>query len=97
MKKKISRTIPIAIGIVLASFVASTGIPVKADTTGLIASAENNAALTVTVSDTSADFGTNLDPKGTDSNSPDVVNDYQGSSGNQGTYYGVGFKLGCGQ
>jgi hypothetical protein len=39
------------------------------------------------VSDSTADFGTNLDPEGPNSNSGDSVLDYQSSVGNQGSYY----------
>ena len=66
--------------------VASTGLA-AAETGGVSASGTNNAKMTVTISDATSDFGTSLDPNGTDSNSSDTVLDYQGSTGNQGTYY----------
>lgn len=48
--------------------------------------ATNNSAITLSVSDGSADFGSNLDPLGTDSNSSDrgQVSDFQSDSG---SYY----------
>ena len=85
--KKIYRIITLALGIILASYVAGSGIPAQAETTGALASGANNASLTITLSDSTLDFGDSLDPKGTDSNSTDNVADYQGSSGNEGTYY----------
>lgn len=42
---------------------------------------------TITITDTTADFGTNLDPTGPSSNSTDGVSAYTSSSGNQGAYY----------
>jgi hypothetical protein len=51
------------------------------------ASGTNNAKISITIGDGSADFGTNLDPEGTNSSSADTVLDYQGSTGNQGSYY----------
>jgi hypothetical protein len=48
--------------------------------------ATNNAAITIAISDGTADFGTNIDPLGTDSNSSDTrqVVDFQDPSG---SYY----------
>jgi hypothetical protein len=43
-----------------------------------------NAALTLTIADSTAAFGTNLDPSGTDSNSADGVTDVQAVNG---SYY----------
>ena len=43
--------------------------------------------VSIVVSDSSADFGTDLTPQGQDSNSSDVVTDLQGTVGNQGSYY----------
>ena len=85
--RKMRRTIQLAVGLLLAGFVASTGTMARADITVMTASAANNAALTVTLQDATAEFGSNLDPKGTDSNSTETVVDYQGDTGNQGSYY----------
>ena len=64
-----------------------TASVVGAETGGVSASGTNNAKMTVTIGDSSSDFGTNLDPEGTNSTSTDTVLDYQGSSGNEGSYY----------
>ena len=58
-----------------------------AATGGVSASGTNNAKITVTITDAGSDFGSNLDPEGTNSASTDTVLDYQGSTGNQGSYY----------
>jgi len=73
--------------LLLATLLFLVPVPVKAETQAVVASGTNIAKITVSVDDTSATFGTNLDPSGTDSNSIDTVLDYQGSSGNQGSYY----------
>ena len=78
------------VGIVVAVVIVLTrlGVGVAGAATGQVsASATNNAKITVTVTDASSDFGTNLDPEGTDSASTDTVLDYQGSTGSQGSYY----------
>ena len=80
--KKVLFIISIAI---LASVLTSN--LVSAETGGVSASGTNNAKITVTIADGTSDFGTNLDPEGTDSNSSDTVADQQGSTGNQGSYY----------
>ena len=59
----------------------------SAETQVIVASGTNVAKITVSIDDTSAAFGTNLDPGGTNSNSIDTVVDYQGAFGNQGSYY----------
>gem|GEM_PF-2949903 len=45
------------------------------------------SALSISISDRTAAFGTNLSPAGTNSNSSDQVVDFQGNTGNQGSYY----------
>lgn len=63
-------------------------LPVSADpdSGSVTVRATNNAAITLSVSDGTADFGTNLDPLGTNSNSSDFnqVQDFQEANG---SYY----------
>lgn len=79
------RFVPVTIAILFASFLVGSGV--QAESAVLQVSAANNAHLTIVMSDATADLGTNLDPDGTDSNSVDLVYDYQGATGDQGTYY----------
>ena len=73
-------------GIVIAAI--QLGGPGASAATAVVSVAgANNAVLTLTIGDPTADLGSNLDPDGTDSDSLDVVFDYQGSSKDQGTYY----------
>lgn len=81
LTNKMRRAIPIAIGVVLASLVVSTGVHAQAETAVMTFSAENNAALTVTFLD-----ATNLNPERTNSDSSDLVFDYRGAARTQGTY-----------
>jgi hypothetical protein len=66
--------------------VMTTGLA-AAEAGGVTASGTNNAKLTVTISDSGSDFGSSMDPSGTDSDSTDTVLDYQCSAGNEGSYY----------
>lgn len=72
---------------VVAIIAIATILPATAETGNVSVSGTNNAKITVAVGDGSAEFGTSLDPSGADSNSSDSVVDFQGSSGNQGSYY----------
>ena len=80
-------TVALAATLVIALVTVLTVLPATAATGNVSVSGTNNAKITITIADSSSDFGTNLDPSGPDSNSPDSVSDYQGSSGNQGSYY----------
>jgi hypothetical protein len=75
----------LALAVVAAALVAAP--PVSGETGTVTVSATNNAKITITIADTSAAFGTNLDPSGPASNSTDTVAVYTGSTGNQGAYY----------
>ncbi len=74
----------LVVALVLAALPANPAWAVGGSVT---AGGTNNAKISITIGDGSADFGTNLDPEGTDSSSADTVLDYQGSTGNQGSYY----------
>ena len=98
-----SRPLRIVLGAMLVAALVLAALPVNpawAEVGAVTASGQNNAKITITIGDASADFGTNLDPEGTDSNStPDTVLDYQGSTGNEGSYYvwkagGTGLSIG---
>jgi hypothetical protein len=76
----------IALGTLVSALALNVSLA-GAEVGGVTASGTNNAKITVTIADASADFGSNLDPSGIDSNSSDTALDYQGSSGNQGSFY----------
>ncbi|MBI4336595.1 MAG: hypothetical protein HY683_02025 [Chloroflexi bacterium] len=73
--------------VMLALLVALSAARVGAEQGGVSASAEGQAKITITISDGTSDFGTNLDPTCPASNSTDTVDGLAGSSGNQGCYY----------
>ncbi len=79
--------IGLGVAVVAGILVAVMAIPAGAASGGVSASGTNNANITITLSDSTADFGTNLDPSGTASNSSDTVQANAGSTGNQGAYY----------
>jgi len=79
--------IGLGIAVVVGILVAVMALPAGAASGGVSGSGTNNAKITITLSDTTADFGTNLDPSGAASNSGDVVESNVGSSGNEGAYY----------
>src|SRR5690554_4998160 len=86
---RVSKGIRRATVIIGASVLAlAFAIPVSADpdSGSVTVRATNNAAITLSVSDHTADFGTNLDPLGTNSNSSDFnqVQDFQEANG---SYY----------
>jgi hypothetical protein len=54
---------------------------VSADTGGVTVSGETVATLDITIADATAEFGTNLSPDGTDSNSGDGVTDVTDTTG----------------
>ncbi|MDP3062637.1 MAG: hypothetical protein Q8O40_05440 [Chloroflexota bacterium] len=89
--KKLNGLHRIAIGlgvaVVVGILVAVMAIPAGAASGGVSASGENQANITITLIDSTAGFGTNLDPSGTASNSSDTVVARAGSTGNQGAYY----------
>ena len=80
------RVAPIVIGAVVALFLLTSDRAGAANAV-VVVSGVNNAMLTVSIADSTADMGSNLDPNGTDSNSVDVVFDFQGGTGNQGSQY----------
>ena len=82
----IRRVLLLIVGLGLAASQIGSG-GVSAETAVVSIAGTNNASLTIKIADATADLGSNLDPDGTDSNSVDIVFDYQGSAGNQGTYY----------
>ncbi len=86
-----SRPLRIVLGAMLVAALVLTALPVNpawAVGGNVTASGQNNAKISITIDDGSANFGANLDPEGTDSDSsPDTVLDYQGSTGNEGSYY----------
>jgi len=67
--------------------VLATAAPAQAAQGTVTVTATVNAAITISLSKSSAPFGTTLEPGGTDSNSGDTVVDFQSSSSNQGSYY----------
>jgi len=73
--------------LVVAIIAIATTLPATAETSNVSVSGTNNAKITIGIGDGTADFGTNLDPSGANSNSSDTVVDSQGSSGNEGSYY----------
>jgi hypothetical protein len=77
----------LGVAVVAGVLVAVAAIPAGAASGGVSASGTNNANITITLSDSTADFGTNLDPSGTASNSSDTVVARVGSTGNEGAYY----------
>jgi len=79
--------IGIGVALVAGALVAVMANTAGAASGGVSASGTNNANITITLSDSTADFGTNLDPSGTASNSSDTVVARAGSTGNQGAYY----------
>ena len=88
-QSKVTTRIILAIaifGILTLTWALNVGLT-SAETGGVSASGTNNAKLTVTIADATADFGSNMDPSGLDSTSTDTVTDVQGSTGNQGSYY----------
>jgi hypothetical protein len=89
MKNRMMKKVLIALtaGVVVAVVAVATVIPAMAVSGNVTVSGTNNAKITISVEDTSAAFGTNLDPSGPDSNSSDSVVDFQGTTGNQGSYY----------
>ncbi len=74
----------LVVALVLAALPANPAWALGGNVT---ASGTNNAKISITIGDGSAEFGLNLDPEGTNSDSTDTVADYQGSTGNQGSYY----------
>ena len=68
----------IALGTLVSALALNVSLA-GAEVGGVTASGTNNAKITVTIADAFADFGSNLDPSGIDSNSSDTALDYQGS------------------
>ena len=62
------------LGILTLTWALNVGLT-NAETGGVSASGTNNAKLTVTIADSTADFGSNMDPSGLDSTSIDTVTD----------------------
>src|SRR3712207_3305855 len=82
------RPLKIAAAMMAAVTIGLAAAPPANAVTGTVAvTGTNNQTITVSIADATAAFGTNLAPDGTDSNSSDSVLDYQGSSGNEGSYY----------
>jgi hypothetical protein len=83
--EEVRRALAIA-GVLLVTLAIAIPASAAQGTGSVTVQATNNAAITIAVSDGTADFGTNIDPLGTDSNSSDVnqVVDFQDASG---SYY----------
>ena len=73
-------------GVLLATLAIAVPVSAGPGSGSVTVQATNNAAITLSVSDGTADFGSNLDPLGTDSNSSDTgqVKDFQDANG---SYY----------
>jgi hypothetical protein len=61
-----------AAGVLLATLAIAIPASAAQGTGSVTVQATNNAAITISVSDATADFGSNIDPLGTDSNSSDA-------------------------
>ena len=85
--RAMKRLLTTGIGSILMLVLVMNTSLAGAVTGGVTASGTNNAKITISIADATADFGTNLDPAGTASDSGDTVADVQGSSGDQGSYY----------
>jgi hypothetical protein len=82
------RPLKMAAAVMAAVTIGLAAAPAANAANGTVAvTGTNNGTISVSIADASADFGTNLAPDGTDSSSSDSVVDYQGSTGNQGSYY----------
>ena len=81
----------LAVALGLGTAFAALGVasPASAATGTVTVTATNNATISISIADTTAAFGTNLDPSGTDSNSSDGVFDFQsaGTPPATGSYY----------
>jgi hypothetical protein len=81
--------LPVVLCLIGAFAVEGLGAPASAATGTVTVTATVNATITISIADTTAAFGTNLDPLGTDSNSADGVTDVQsaGTPPATGSYY----------
>jgi hypothetical protein len=77
-----------ALGLALVTTIGhAVAAPATAATGTVNVTGTNNSVMTVSFDDATAAFGTTLTPDGVDSDSSDTVVDFQGSSGNEGSYY----------
>lgn len=83
------RRLPVVLCLFAAFAVQGLAAPANAATGTVSVTATVNATITISIADTTAAFGTNLDPLGTDSNSSDGVFDFQsaGAPPATGSYY----------
>lgn len=83
---KLLRHLLASVGLLLPLLVISSTSTAGQGTGSIKVEARNNAAITLSVSDGTADFGANLDPLGTKSDSSDT-NQVESFLGSGGSYY----------